>query len=119
MKMNDLFMELYREKFGDHINKEIAEEIVSGFAITDGSSRENGERWTFDEAKGLGEKLGADWEKISKAEYYIVLNNMYSDYYPTLKKHGLPETILGEFALDWFNDKDAEKDKTFKYFMHL
>lgn len=42
--------------------------------------RENGEKWTYEETKSLAEKLGADWEKISKCEfYYFVFLSIQND----------------------------------------
>lgn len=119
MNMNKLFMDLYREKYGDTLNREIAESLVSEFAVTDGSDRKTGEHWTYEEAKALGDKIGVNWEKVSKCEYYTILNMMYSDYGKTIKKHGLPETFFGELANDWFMDADGEEDKTFRYFIHF
>lgn len=119
MDMNKLFMELYKEKYGPMLNRDIAESIVSNFAVTDGSGATSGEHWNYDESKAMGDKVGANWEKISKCEFYTVLNMMYSDYGKTIKKHGLPDSFIGELALDWFNDADGEADKTFKYFIHL
>lgn len=37
----------------------------------------------------------------------------------TMKKHGLPDSVLGELANDWFTDEDGTPDKTFRYFMDL
>lgn len=119
MNMNKLFMELYEEKFGKMLNREIAESIVKDFAVTDGSDHPNGEHWKYDDAKAMGDKIGVDWEKVSKCEFYTVLNMMYSDYGQTVKKHGLPDSFIGELAKDWFMDADAEPDKTFNYFIHL
>lgn len=119
MKINDLFMELYREKYGDHITRELAESIVHDFAVNDGSGAESGEHWTYDDCKAMGDKVGVNWEKVSKCEYYAVLNMVYSDYGQTIRKHGLADTFMGELARDWFTDADAKPDKTFKYFMGL
>lgn len=119
MNMNSLFMKLYVEKYGRVLTREIAEEIVSGFAVNDGSDRTNGMKWTYEEAKAMGEKVGVNWEMVSKCEYFTVLNMMYSDYGQTVKKHGLSETFIGELARDWFTDEDGKEDKTFNYFIHL
>mgnify|MGYP003330961022 CR=1 FL=1 len=119
MKLNDLFMELYTEKYGTMLTRPIAESIVHEFAVTDGSDSPNGEHWSYDESKGMGDKIGVNWEKVSKCEYYVVLNMMYSDYGKTVKKHGMPDTFFGELANDWFMDEDGESDKTFKYFLHF
>lgn len=118
MNVKNLFMELYKEKYGEHINQELAKSIVYDFAVTDGSERESGEKWSMEETKSVGDKLGIDWEKINKCEWYVVMNMMYSDYYRTAKKHGLADpSFFAELSYDWFTDKDGAKDKTFRYFL--
>lgn len=117
MKMNDLFMQLYVEKYGKKIPREIAENIVRDFPATEG--RENGEKWTYEETKSLAEKLGADWEKISKCEFYIMANREYSEHILTVKKHGLPETFIGELAMDFFKSPGYHDGLTFDMFIHL
>lgn len=119
MTTNDLFMELYREKYGDHITRELAENIVNDFAVTDGSGATSGEHWKYDDCVALGDKLGVNWEVIPKCEYYIVCNMIYSDYGQTIKKHGMSDTFMGELARDWFTDADAKPDKTFRYFFNF
>lgn len=116
--MKDLFMQLYVEKYGNHITEELAEELVYDFAVTDGSGRTCGEKWTVQETKSVGDKIGIDFEKINKYEWYLVMNMFYSDYYRTAKKHGLTDPVFfAELSYDWFNDADAEENKTFNYFM--
>lgn len=116
--MKDLFMELYKEKYGAHINQELAESLAEGFAVTDGSSRENGIKWTMSETKEVGLKVGVDFDKINKCEWFLVMNMVYSDHYRTAKKRGLTEpTFFADLALDWFMDADAKPEKTFNYFM--
>lgn len=119
MNMNNLFMELYHEKYGNKINRELAEKIVSEMAVTDGSDRDSGEKWTFEESKAVAEKVGIDWEKVSKCEFYIVLNMMYSEHFRTGKKHSLSDIFYAELAYDWFNDSDSDDSKTFRHFIHL
>lgn len=116
--MKQMLMNLYVEKYGHHISEDMAKELVHDFPVTDGSGRESGEKWNCEQAKDLALKVGIDLDKINKWEWYLVLNNMYSDYSNTLKKHGMTDsTIYAELAKDWFHDPDADEHKTFKYFI--
>lgn len=119
MNMKNLFMKLYTEKYGEKINRELAEEIVSEFPVTDGTDRTSGEKWSYEDAKTMAERVGVNWEEVSKCEWYIILNFMYSEHFKTGKKHGLPDTFYGELAYDWFYAVDAEPDKTFHFFIHM
>ncbi len=112
-------MELYKEKYGDKINYELAKDLVKDLAVTDDSGRETGEKWTMEEAKGMGDKVGIDFDKVSKCEFYLVLNMIYSDYFKLAHKYGLPEVFYGEMAKAWFDDEDGAGDKTFRYFIHF
>jgi len=67
----------------------------------------------------VGVTLGADWEKISKCEYYLILNEEYSEHVHTIKKHGLPETFIGELAMDYFKSDNYQDGKVFDRFIHL
>ena len=118
MDLTEYLMDLYIEKYGKHINKEIAEALVNQMSVTDGTNRADGEKYTYSEAKELGTKIGVDFGRVDPVEWYLVLNMMYSDHYRTGKKHGLTEsTLYCELAYDWFYDVDGEDCKTFNYFM--
>lgn len=120
MNMKNLFMELYTEKYGTKITRELAENIVVDFPITDGSTdRADGEKWNYEEAKAMAERVGVSWEDVSKCEWYVILNHMYAQHGRTGKKHGVPDTWYGELAYDWFYAVDAEPDKTFQFFIHI
>lgn len=116
--MNKMFIEMYKEKYGEHIAPELAQSLVCGMAVTDNSGRPTGEKWTLAETKDAGSKIGINFEKVKPAEWYLVMNMMYSDYYRTAKKHGMTEpSFFADLSFDWFNDEDAETGKTFRYFM--
>lgn len=119
MNIHEYLIDIYVEKYGKHINHELADTLVEEMAVTDGSSRETGQKWTLQETKDVGSKLGVNFEEIKPCEWYLVMNMMYSDHYRTGKKHGfIDPTFYGELALDWFHDVDGNDDKTFKYFMY-
>lgn len=118
MDIKKYLMDLYIEKYGEHINKEIAMNLVEEMAVTDGSGRPTGEKWSYQESKDVGMKNGINFAQVDSYEWYVVLNMMYSDYYRTAKKHGFNDsTFFAELASDWFSDVDAKENKTFCYFM--
>jgi hypothetical protein len=117
MDMKHYLMNVYKEHYGEHINEHLAKCIVKDMAITDGSDRENGEKYTMENAVEIGQKMGIDFDKIKKCEWYLVLNMMYSDYYRTASQYGHTDyKFFANLAQDWFHDEDGLKDKTFLYF---
>lgn len=119
MNIKSLLLSYYVDKNGKVITSELAKSLVEDMAVTDGSNRENGEKWTMEETTEVGNKYNVDWNSISKCEWYLVMNMMYSDYYRTGKKRGLTDyQFFADLATDWFADVDASPDKTFNYFMY-
>lgn len=117
MDIKNYLIEFYKQANGTVITPELATLLVKEMAVTDGSNRTDGEKWTIEECKAVGDSIGVDWSRILKAEWYLVLNMMYSDYYTVCQKFGLPEPqFFIELALSWFNDVDAKDCKTFNYF---
>lgn len=116
--IKEYLINFYIKQNGCIISPELAEMIVKDFAITDGDAkRTTGEKWTIEETTGVAESLGITFDKFSKWDWYVVLNNEYSDKYALVQKYNLPEPqVYFDFALSWFNDVDAKENKTFKYF---
>lgn len=118
MKTNQYLLNFYIAQNGENITPELAKILVTDFAITDGSDRIDGEKWTIEEAESLGIKSGVNFEFISKYEWYLILNMMYSDYYIVSKMYNLESDFFINLAISWFNDVDAKENKTFNYFMY-
>lgn len=117
MDIKKYLLDFYVEQNGETITPELAECLVKEMAVTDGSDRTNGEKWSMQETTEVGNKLGVNWERIQKCEWYLVLNMMYSDYFPVGRKHGFTDyTFYSELAQAWFSDVDGKDNKTFKYF---
>jgi len=117
MDIKDYLLQFYIKANGEKITPELAEAIVKDFAVTDGSDRTNGEKWDITTTTEVAESVGVKFDKFTKCEWYIVLNNEYSDKYAIVKKYGMPEPqAYIDFALSWFNDEDGKPNKTFKYF---
>jgi len=117
MNIKDYLLDFYIEQNGETINKDLARILVTQMAVTDGSNRANGEKWTIEQAMEVGKKLGINWDSVSKCDWYVVLNMMYSDYYSVGRKHGFTDyNFYSELALAWFEDVDGPENKTFNYF---
>jgi hypothetical protein len=86
-----------------HFTKDTAEYVVSKMKNKDGSI---GEHWSYETTKRVmpGDFHEADW--------YYVLNMMYSDYY---KSGRTDETYIG-LAKDFLDDADAPKGKAKRYY---
>lgn len=117
MDIKNYLMQFYVDQNGEVISPELATMLVSEMAITDGSDRTNGEKWTMSETQDVGDRLGVDWNRIIPCEWYVVMNMMYSDYYSVGKAHSMTDwTFYAELTMAWFNDVDGKENKTFKYF---
>ena len=91
--------------YKDHFSEEKAKEIVSKFENKDGTS---GEHWDYETTSSLA-------KSYNKADWYIVLNMMWSDFYN--KRFETDDYI--SLACDWLDDKDATHEKLLDYFVYI
>lgn len=115
------YKELYECAYGEKLSNDILIEFVKSMSVTDGSDRENGQKWSVDQAYDIGSKLGVDWNKHSKYEWYCVLNMCYSDYYKTAKSVGMQDDpmFFGRLAKDWICDNDTAENKLYNYYFSV
>lgn len=116
------YKELYETAYGEKLSQEIITEWVKTMKITDGSEdRHNGQKWTVDQCYEIGNKLGMDWNKHNKYEFYAVMNMEYSDKYKTAKKYGLEADPMyfGSLAKDWLCDSDVKENKLYNYYFDV
>ena len=97
-------MELYKIAYGNTLNKSMAQNIVSNM-------RPYGQRWSLEETKSIQNDFGV--VDINSIDFYIVLNSAYNDYYNIFNEN---LDMYVKFTIDFINDEDARKDKTFLYF---
>ena len=100
-------MELYKMAFGDTLNKEMAEDIVSHM-------RPFSEKWAYNEVKRIQEERGLN--NISTPDFYSTMNMAYNDYY---NMFGEDIESYIRFTLDFIEDEDAKEGKVFKYFTQI
>ena len=74
-----------------------------------------GQHWDYNEVEKLCNSKGIT-EPI--AEYYLVMNMVYNDYYSTAQKYGLQSDVEFYWSLtcDFIDDPDATPHKVAKYF---
>lgn len=116
MDIKRYLLDYYINNNGEVITPELAAMLVEELAITDGSDRTNGEKWSMSDTTDAGMKAGVDFDSISKAEWYYVMNMMYSDYFQIGKRYGNTDwQFFADLAKAWFEDVDGKENKTFKY----
>lgn len=116
------YKELYESAYGEKLSQEVLTEWVKSMAVTDGDeTRTNGQKWTLEQTTDVGNKLGIDWAKINKYEFYAVMNMEYSDRYKTAKKFGLENDPMyfGSSAKDWLCDTDVKDNKLYNYYFDV
>ena len=97
-------MELYKMAYGNTLNKQMSEEIVSNM-------RPYGKRWSMQETQELQEQYGID--NITAVDFWIVMNSAFNDY-RDLFEDDIEKYI--KFTIDFIQDEDAKPDKVFLYY---
>lgn len=100
-------MQLYKMAYGNKLNKEMAEEIVS-------KMMPYGKRWSFEETRKIQEQYGV--QNIDSVDFFIVLNSAFNDY-RDLFGDNLDSYI--KFTIDFIQDEDAKDDKVFLYYITI
>ena len=110
---------LYQQAFGEHLTEFICRDWVRHMDVTDGSERQDGEKWNVNQTTELAQRMGVTWDKMSKWEWYACVNAWYSDCYKTGKMFEIetePE-FYASLVMDYFcNDTDAHSKTPFTYY---
>lgn len=98
-------LKLHKMAYGEHLTEDMAECWVAHMQNKDGSK---GAHWTM-------EQTNQHAGRYNHADFFAVLNMMYSDYYnPSFST----DTYVG-LAQDWLDDADVSEGKTLKYYFHV
>lgn len=98
----------------EHAEKKVAIERVNHMVNVDGS---HGAHWPMEQTSAILEQRGYSCDP---AEFYVVMNMMYSDYHNVFKRYGVESPdFYAEMSKAWIDDPDAKKDKTAEYFCHV
>lgn len=117
----EVYRKLYEDAYGKTLTLPLAEDKVKAMSVSDNSDRPNGQKWSYEQTVEAGSKIGINWQEVPKAEWYFVMNMMYSDYYCTAKyaEKQLDPTFFAHLAKDWIYDDDAPEEKTYLYVMNV
>lgn len=100
-------MELYKMAYGNVLNKEMAEDIVS-------KMKPFGQRWNIEEVQRIMEQYGIN--DVRLVDFYIVINSAYNDYEDIFQDN--IESYI-RFTMNFIQDEDAKMDKVFIYFTEI
>lgn len=96
------------------LNRKTAEEWTSRMQNEDGSK---GPHWSMDQVEQIMKQKNV---RCDPAEFYAILNAMYSDYSEVAQKHGVhKQDFYIDMAKAFLMDKDAVKDKAAAYYMYI
>lgn len=118
---SEVYKAIYKKAYGNHLSKETADSWVRSIAVTDGSNRTTGEKWSIEQTTEVGNKVGVNFNTINRNEWYAVMNAWYSDFYRTAKKYELendPE-FYADLVIDYFcYDTDGKNKSVFCYYFN-
>lgn len=109
----EIIMDLYIDVYGEHFNKHMAHEAVSGMENEDGTT---GEHWSLDETTRLMAQYKMTSEYYNDYDFYYVMNMLYSDFYGVV---GNDITTYLKLAKYWLCDKDVAEGKALRYYMKV
>lgn len=116
-KKGELYEGIYKRAYGNAISDELADMVIRGFAVTDGSDRPDGMKWTKEQTTSVGNDIGIDWNKVPKNNFWIVMNMCYSDFRRVAEKLDYADDpkFYAYLAKDWLCDEDIGERKLFNY----
>lgn len=94
-------------EFTEHVAKEWTAHMKNGDGTT-------GAHWPMEQVKQLMQQRNIN---ADPAEFFAILNSVYSDYYTVAKKHNVHNIdFYIDMAKAWLEDKDAVPDKAAAYY---
>lgn len=97
-------MELYKMAYGNVLNRQMAEEIVS-------KMRPFGKRWDIEETQQIQNQYGLN--NIRSVDFFVVMNSSFNDF-RNIFEDDIEKYI--KFSVDFIQDEDAKPDKIFLYY---
>lgn len=96
------------------LTPELAKEWTAHMKNGDGTT---GAHWSMEQVKQLMQQRGIN---ADPAEFFAILNSVYSDYYTVAKKHNVHNIdFYIDIAKAWLDDKDAVPDKAAAYYEYV
>ena len=104
-KFREFKIKIHKMAFGDHLDRETAEEIVINM-------RPYGKKWTYEQIVNLQNEKGLS--DIWSPDFFTVMNQGYNDYI-NLFEEDIDNYIT--YTLDFLEDEDAKPGKVVNYFL--
>jgi sialic acid synthase SpsE len=98
---------LYKLAYGEILNEEMAEEIIS-------KMKPYKMKWTMEETRQVQQQYGL--MGIRNIDFWVVMNSAYNDYHDIF---GDDVEMYARFTKDFIQDEDAKEGKVFRYFTKI
>lgn len=106
LRVNEMCEHLHRT---EDFTAEDAEKWAAGLVNEDGTY---GAHWDMAQTAAAAESIGVRFEHITKEDWYITMNVMYSDYSKVADKYGVGMAeFYADMAKAFLFDKDAASPK--------
>lgn len=114
-------LEEYKEQDEDHHegHRKLDEHTAKKWAESMRHTADGGvgPHWTMEQTTQLLQQRG--WP-FDRAEFYAVMNAVWSDYGKTAQKYGVDKTdFWADLAHDWLADDDAKSNKAAIYYAEI
>ncbi len=81
------------------------------------STGAKGEHWSYDQTTQIMKQRGLECDP---AEFYAIMNAMWSDYCKTAQKYGVDNVdFWADMAHAWLDDRDAMPEKASRYYEYI
>lgn len=110
----DVFYEkIYILIYGNHFSEEIATMAVADMENEDGTQ---GGKWSISDSLVIAKKYGATFANFNDADWFYVLNMMYSDYCTIFTDK---EDMYAVLSMAYLYDKDGIEGKAFLQYLAI
>ncbi len=102
------------------VEEYLEEPLTAEEAMKWAESMEGGAHFKKEEVKQVAQQMGISVNGDKFAEFYAVINALYSDYSKVMKTYGLDDVQLyAKLAKAWIHDKDAVENKSAVYYRFI
>ena len=108
-----IYKSIYKKAYGEHLSEKLCCDWVSKMT--------HGQHWSYEQTCDVGQRMGINWNVMSKWEWYCAMNAAYSDFLKLAQTYQVEEDadFFAEAAKAFWIDDDDVKGKTiFSYYFN-
>lgn len=106
-----VYKDIYKKAYGEHLSEKLCKDWVENMTY--------GQHWTCEQTSDVGQRMGINWNTLSKYEWYSVMNAAYSDFKSVGTEYQIeedPDFYAGLAKAFWIEDDDVKGKTPFSYY---